>query len=185
MKRLLSSAWQTLLFRGIFAVLFAVLTFLWPAITLLSLIYLFAFYAIADGISTISGAWQHRQSEAHWGLLLFMGIVSLLAGILTLFFPGLTAIYLLFFIGFRAIFDGILSLVAAIRLRKEIQNEGLLALSGIISILFGIWVIARPGQGALALIWLISLFAFILGLILIVLALKARAWMKETGGAVR
>src|SRR6516225_3553914 len=114
-----------------------------------------------------------------------MGIVSLLAGILTLFFPGLTAIYLLFFIGFRAIFDGILSLVAAIRLRKEIQNEGLLALSGIISILFGIWVIARPGQGALALIWLISLFAFILGLILIVLALKARAWMKETGGAVR
>src|SRR6516225_5115236 len=112
-----------------------------------------------------------------------MGIVSLLAGILTLFFPGLTAIYLLFFIGFRAIFDGILTIAAAIRLRKEIQNEGLLALSGVISILFGVWVIARPGQGALAMLWLISLFALILGIILIVLAFRAKAWVTAGGKA--
>ncbi|HTQ28787.1 MAG TPA: HdeD family acid-resistance protein [Puia sp.] len=179
MKLLLSKAWQTILFRGIFAVLFAILAFLWPGITLVSLIYLFAFYAIADGISTIGGAWQQRKTDSSWGLLFFMGIISLLAGILTLFFPGLTAIYLLFFIGFRAIFDGILSIVAAIRLRKEIQNEGLLALSGVISILFGAWVIMRPGQGALAAVWLIAMFALVLGIMLIMLALRARAWLKQ------
>jgi uncharacterized membrane protein HdeD (DUF308 family) len=179
MKRLLSKAWQTLLFRGIFALLFAIMAFAWPGLTLVSLIYLFAFYAIADGVSTIGGAWQHRKTDGHWGLLLFMGIVSLLAGILTLFFPGLTAIYLLIFIGFRAIFDGVLSIIAAIRLRKEIENEWLLGLSGVVSILFGIWVIARPGEGALGLIWLIALVALFLGILLIVLALRARTWSKD------
>ena len=181
MKTLLSKAWQTLLFRGIFALLFGILAFAWPGLTLVSLIYLFAFYAIADGASTLAGALQHRKAEKNWALLFFMGLVSLIAGIVTLFVPGLTAIYLLIFIGIRAIMDGVLTIIAAIRLRKEITNEGWLALSGTISIVFGIWVIARPGAGAMAFITLIALFAVILGIFLIALAMKARRWGHHIG----
>jgi len=181
MKNLLSKAWQTLLLRGIFALLFGIMAFAWPGLTLVSLMYLFAFYAIADGASTLAGALQHRKTEKNWGILFFMGLVSLLAGIITLFVPGLTAVYLLIFIGVRAIIDGVLTIVAAIRLRKEITNEGWLAFSGVISIVFGIWVIARPGAGALAFVTLIAIFAVVLGIILIALALKARGWSRHIG----
>lgn len=182
MKKLLARAWQTILFRGLIALFFGILTFAWPGLTLISLIYLFAFYAIADGLSTLAGAWRQRKSNDQWGFLLLLGIVSFLAGILTLLFPGLTAIYLLIFIGLRAIFDGIVTIVAAIRLRKEMQGEGLMILSGVVSIIFGIWVVARPGAGALALIWTISIFAIVIGIVLIVLALKARNWAKTVAG---
>jgi uncharacterized membrane protein HdeD (DUF308 family) len=181
MKKLLAHAWQTLLLRGLFALAFGVVAFAWPGLTLVSLIYLFAFYAIFDGLSSISGAWAHRKTGGGWGLLLFMGVLSLLAGIFSLFFPGITAVYLLILIGVRAIFDGILTIMAAIRLRKEIDNEGWLALSGLISIVFGIWVIARPGAGALAFVSLIAIFAIVVGIILIILALKARGWSRAIG----
>jgi uncharacterized membrane protein HdeD (DUF308 family) len=180
MKNLLGKAWQMLLLRGIFALLFGLMALAWPGLTLVSLIYLFAFYAIADGIATMTAAWQQRKAENNWGLLFFIGIVSLLAGVLTLFFPGITAIYLIIFIGFRALFDGILTIVAAIRLRKEIQNEGWLILNGLVSVIFGLWVIFRPGEGAIALIWTIAIFALIIGIIHILLALKARKWLHRT-----
>jgi uncharacterized membrane protein HdeD (DUF308 family) len=177
MKKLLSKAWQMLLLRGVFALLFGLMAFAWPGLTLISLIYLFAFYVIADGVATMSGSWQQRKTDNSWGLIFFIGVISLLAGIITLFFPGLTAIYLIIFMGVRALLDGLLTIYAAIRLRKEIENEGWLILSGIISVLFGLWVIFRPGEGALALIWVIALFAVILGIVLILLALKARRWV--------
>jgi len=180
MKKLLARAWQTVLFRGIFAILFGIMAIAWPGLTLVSLIYLFAFYAIADGASTIAGAWQQRKTDDGWGFLFFLGVISLLAGIITLFYPGLTAIYLLIFIGLRAIFDGILTIVAAIRLRKEIKNEGLMILGGVISVIFGIWVVARPGEGAIAFITVIAIFATAYGVLMIFLALKARAWLRAT-----
>ena len=184
MKKLLAKTWQTLLWRGIFALLFGILAFAWPGLTLASLIYLFAFYAIADGLSNIAGSWQQRKTDGNWGLLMFMGLVSLVAGIITLINPGLTAVYLLILIGVRAIFDGVLSIVAAIRLRKEIENEGWLALGGLVSIIFGLWVIIRPGAGALALVWTIATVALILGIILILLALKARGWVNQASQKV-
>jgi len=183
MKNLLAKAWQMLLLRGIFALLFGLMALAWPGLTLVTLIYIFAFYAIADGIATMSGAWQHRKAGESWGLLFFIGIISLLAGVITLFFPGLTAIYLIIFIGIRALFDGILTIIAAIRLRKEIQNEGWLILNGLISVLFGIWVVLRPGEGALAFIWVIGFFALIIGIITILLALKARRWLHNPKSA--
>ncbi|PWT74326.1 MAG: hypothetical protein C5B59_11440 [Bacteroidetes bacterium] len=180
MKKLLAGSWQTLLFRGIIALLFGIMTFAWPHITLIWLIYVFAFYAIADGLSTLASAWKHRKTSSQWGFLLLIGIISLLAGILTLIYPHLTAIYLIFFIGFRAIFDGIVTIVAAIRLRKEIHNEGWMIFSGIISIVFGVWVVAAPGRGALALLLTISVFAIAFGIMLIGLSFRARGWAKTT-----
>jgi uncharacterized membrane protein HdeD (DUF308 family) len=161
MKKLLSNAWRTLLWRGIFALLFGIMAFAWPGLTITVFIYIFAFYVLADGLSTMSGAWQHRSTDSHWGFLFFSGIISVL--------------------GLRAIFDGIVTIIAAIRLRKEIENEGWMALGGIISILFGAWVIASPGEGALAFASVIAFFAILLGIILIALALKARSWSKNIG----
>ncbi|MOA40111.1 hypothetical protein D3C78_1619490 [compost metagenome] len=111
--------------------------------------------------------------------MLVIGIVSMAVGILTLIYPALSAVYLVIFMGFRALFNGILELIAAIRLRKEIENEAWLALNGIISMLFGLWVIVNPGAGALALIWLIAAYSVTIGFILIILAFKARSWSKQ------
>jgi uncharacterized membrane protein HdeD (DUF308 family) len=183
MKNLLGRAWQMLLLRGIFALLFGLMALAWPGLTLISLVYLFAFYAIADGVATLSGAWQHRKSEANWGLVFFIGIISLLAGLITLFFPGITAIYLIIFIGVRALIVGILTIIAAIRLRKEIENEGWLILNGVISVIFGLWVIIRPGEGALALISVIGIFALIIGIVTILLAIRARKWTQVVKSA--
>jgi uncharacterized membrane protein HdeD (DUF308 family) len=157
------------------------MAFAWPGLTITVFIYIFAFYVLADGLSTMSGAWQHRSTDSHWGFLFFSGIISVLAGLIALAYPGLTAVYLLILIGLRAIFDGIVTIIAAIRLRKEIENEGWMALGGIISILFGAWVIASPGEGALAFASVIAFFAILLGIILIALALKARSWSKNIG----
>ena len=184
MKNLLHNAWKTLFLRGIFAVFFGILTFIWPGLTLITLIYLFAFYSFADGFATLSGAWQNRKSGANWGLLFLSGIIGLLVGIITLFYPGLTAIYLIIFIGIRAILDGMLTMIAAIRLRKEINNEGMLALGGLISMLFGFWVILKPGQGALTFAWIVALFATVIGIILILLAFKAKEWVRAVSDKI-
>ncbi|UKJ06721.1 HdeD family acid-resistance protein [Solitalea lacus] len=178
MKTLLNRTWWSLLIRGMLSLIFGIIAISWSGIALQSLLYLFAFYAIADGISSIAVSLQHRK-VFNWVGMLLIGIISLLVGILTLIYPALSAIYLVIFMGFRALFNGIWEVLAAVRLRKEIENEAWLALNGIISILFGLWVILNPGAGALALIWLIAAYAVTIGFILIILAFKARSWSRQ------
>lgn len=179
MKTFLNRTWWSLLVRGILSIIFGIIAFSQSGITLLSLLILFAIYAIADGISAITVSLQHKKTSENSNFILLIGIVSLAVGILTLIYPALSAVYLIIFMGFRALFNGILELIAAIRLRKEIENEAWLALNGIISILFGLWVIVNPGAGALALIWLIAAYSITIGFILIILAFKARSWSRQ------
>ena len=173
MLQLLARRWWALALRGAIAVLFGLLTLFIPGVTLISLVLLFGFYAILDGIFDIVSAMQ--APSRHWPLLV-EGIVGIVAGLVTFMWPGITAMFLLYLIAFWAILTGVLEIVAGIRLREVIANEMLLILMGVISTLFGILIIIFPGAGALAIIIWIGAYAVVFGIILIVLAFRLRSF---------
>jgi uncharacterized membrane protein HdeD (DUF308 family) len=173
MLQLLARRWWALALRGVIAVLFGLLTFFIPGITLISLVLLFGFYAILDGIFDIVSAM--KAPGHHWPLLV-EGIVGIVAGLVTFMWPAITAMVLVYLIAFWAILTGLLEIVAGIRLREVIANEMLLILMGVISTLFGILIIIFPGAGALAIIIWIGAYAVVFGIILIVLAFRLRSF---------
>ncbi len=173
---ILSRGWWRLLLRGMAAIVFGVLTWLRPGISLAALVLLFGAYALADGILSVWTAIAGRRDQEYWWVLLLGGLLGIGVGLLTFYVPGLTALGLLFYIAIWAIGRGVLEIVAAIRLRKEIKGEWLLILGGLASVLFGALLMARPGAGALALLWLIAAYAVLYGIVLEVLAFKARAF---------
>ena len=180
---ILSKKWWVLLLRGALAIAFGVLTWTQPGITLSALVMLFGFYVLADGVL---GVWTaiagHRELD-HWIALVLWGAVSIGVGILTFTAPGLTAIALLFYVAIWAIATGALQIVAAIRLRKEIEGEWLLVLGGLVSVVFGVMLMSRPGVGALAVLGIIAIYAVIFGVILVILAFKVRSFGKRLSPA--
>ncbi len=163
--------WWVIALRGVFAIAFGILAFLWPGIALATLILLFGIYALADGICAVVTAVTHKIGIQRWWTF-FAGIVSIIAGILAFTWPGITALVLLYLIAAWAVVTGIFEILAAIELRKELSHEWLLILTGIVSVAFGVLVTANPGAGALSIIWLISIYAVILGVLLVVLGFR-------------
>lgn len=176
MNELLSNSWRSLAIRGAASLVFGILAALWPGLTLMWLIVIFAAYAIVSGLTSITAALQNRKTAEDWWLPLLTGIISVGAGIAAIMVPDLTTLVLVLVIGATAIATGILDIAMAIRLRKVIRGEGFLFLSGIVSIIFGISVFFFPGAGALALVWLISIYAILTGALLLMLAWRARSW---------
>lgn len=175
---ILARNWWVLLLRGIVAIAFGVVTWLQPGISVAALVLLFGAYSLADGVLGAWSAIAGRKEKEHWWVLLLEGLVGIGVGLLTLFAPGVTALALLFYIAIWAIATGVLEIVAAIRLRKEIEGEWLLVLGGLASVAFGVLLMARPGAGALAVLWLIAAYSIAFGVILVVLAVKARGFGK-------
>lgn len=164
--------WWLVLLRGLLAVIFAICVFAWPGIALFSLILAFGLWAGIDGIFALFAAFgpnvQHR-----WVFLL-EGIVGIAAAIVAFRYPGLTGLTLLFLIAWWAIVTGVLEIVAAFQLRKKISNEWWLALAGAASILFGVLLLINPGPGALAVLWIIAIYALVFGIAMIVLSFRLR-----------
>jgi uncharacterized membrane protein HdeD (DUF308 family) len=133
---------------------------------------------LLDGVFTLVTAFKDRAEYEHWWMLLLEGIAGTLAGVLTFVWTGITTLVLLYLIAAWALITGLLEIMAAIRLRKEIEGEWLLVLSGILSLLFGLILVVRPGAGALAVVWLIAFYAVAFGVLLIVLAFRLRSWHK-------
>jgi uncharacterized membrane protein HdeD (DUF308 family) len=171
MLHTLARNWWALALRGLVALMFGLLTFFLPGITLVTLILLFGAYALADGIFNIIAFF--RVASHHWALLI-EGLIGIIAGILTFVWPAITALALLYVIAFWAIFTGIFEIVAGIRLRKVITNEWLLLLMGILSLLFGLFVLIAPGVGALAIVLWIGAYALVFGIFLLALAFRLR-----------
>jgi uncharacterized membrane protein HdeD (DUF308 family) len=174
--------WMTLL-RGVISILFGIVIFAQPAISLLTLTLTFGIFAAADGITNIVSAIGGRKENENWWVLLLVGLAGVGAGVLTFITPGLTALALLFYVAAWAIATGLLEIVAAIRLRKEIEGEFWLFLAGLLSVAFGVLLMARPGLGALSVLWLIGGYAIAFGIILIGLALRARSFVRRTHAA--
>ncbi len=170
----LSRNWWLVVLRGVLGIAFGIITFVAPAISLAALVLLFGAYAFADGVFAIASAVRQRATTDRWWMLLLEGLVSIGAGLVTLFLPGITALVLLYIIAGWAVATGILELVAAVRLRKEIKHEWLLALSGIASVAFGVLIALFPGAGALALVIWIGAYAFVFGALLVGLGFRLR-----------
>lgn len=171
----LTRNWWALALRGIAAIIFGVLAFIWPGLTLLVFVTLFAFYAIIDGIFATMAAVRGQSTEEKWWALLLEGVLGITAGALALFLPGITALILLYIIAFRSLIFGIFEIVTAIRLRREISNEWMAVLSGVASVLFGVLLLLFPGAGALAVIFWIGAYAVIFGVLLLGLGIRLRA----------
>jgi len=166
--------WGWIVLRGVAAILFGILAFVLPGITLAVLVIVWGAYALADGILALVAAYRVRdQGKPFWSLVI-VGLLGIAAGIVTFIWPGMTALVLLLFIAAWAVVMGIFQIIAAIRLRKEIQNEWLLGLSGVLSVLFGIIMFAQPGAGALAVIWVIAAYAIVFGVLLVWLGLRLK-----------
>ena len=180
----LARNWWALALRGLFAVLFGIAAFALPGITLGALVLLYGAYAFVDGVFAITAALVGRTEGVPWWALLVEGLFGIAVGVLTMFWPGITALALLFMISAWAVVTGVLEIVAAIRLRKEIQGEWLLALSGILSVLFGLALVVNPGAGALAVVWLIGAYAIVFGLLLIALGFRLRSWSRMLSSMV-
>lgn len=171
----LSHNWWAVVLRGVLGLLFGIITFFAPGLSLAALVTLYGAYALVDGVFAIVSAVRRRGTE-RWGMLLLEGIAGIAAGLVTLVWPGITAIALLYLIAAWSLFTGIMEVVAAVRLRKVITGEWMLGLSGVLSIGFGILLMLFPGVGALAVVLWIGAYAIMFGALLIGLGFRLRSW---------
>jgi len=169
----LAQNWWVFLLRGILAIVIGILAFVWPGVTLVSLVLLFGIYAAADGILAIASAIAGHTPMPRWWLAI-VGVAGLAAAFMAFTRPGFTLAVLIVVIAAWAIVSGIMQIIGAIQLRKEIDNEWFLILSGIASVIFGGILLFRPGLGTLALIFTLGTFAVIEGLLLIAFSIRLK-----------
>ncbi len=175
MLRELAGRWWVFLLRGVAAILFGVLAVIWPGVTLLTLVLLYGFFALTDGVLAIVGAIRGSEYASRWWLAI-VGILGIAAGAVTLLWPGISSMVLMLCIAVWAIATGIMQIIGAISMRNAIDDEWLLVASGALSTIFGILLLTRPSAGVLALVFFISAYAIAYGAILIMLALKLRTY---------
>jgi uncharacterized membrane protein HdeD (DUF308 family) len=184
-KAAAKAVWWLVLMRGIFGVIFGVIALVSPGIALLTLVWLFGFYAILDGIAAIVIGIRTR-GEPHWVWTIVQGVVSVLAGAIALIWPGVTALTLLFVVAFWAIVLGIGEIGGAFASRKSGSNAwGWTLAAGILNVIFGVLLLIWPASGILTLIWLVGIFTLAGGIALIVLAFRVRPVAKSTADAFR
>lgn len=174
MLKMLFKNWWMILLKGTLLIIFGILAFLRPGITMTSLVIWFAAFMIADGVISLAAVISNWNSREDKWLLVAEGALGVLLGILIFRRPVIFEVFIAYLIGFWAIFSGISKIAMAIQLRKEMEGEGWLVLSGIMSILFGIIIFAQPMTGIATLMWIAGTFAVLVGILMIFLSLKLR-----------
>ena len=185
MLEALQRGWWLLVLRGVCAVLFGILAFVWPGITLVTLVILFGAYALFNGLLTLGVGVGAPKGAPGKGWLVLLGLLGVAAGVLTFFYPGITALTLLLLIAWWAIVTGIFEIASAVKLRKQLSNEWFLILSGALSVIFGVLLLARPGAGALSIVWLIGAYALLFGIFILALAAKLKGSLSAARKATR
>lgn len=179
----LHTNWWVLGLRGFTAVVFGLVTFLVPGLTLLVLVTWFGVYCLFNGVLTLVAAFRRSRHQPRWWALVLEGITSLLAGGLALVWPGITLLLVLSLIAFWAIVTGGLQMVTAVRLRKQLQGEWMLFGSGLLSVVFGVLLLLAPVTGVLVVSWWVGGYAFVAGIMLCVLAFRLRRAASGAPGA--
>ena len=175
MNMLLARNWWALLIRGVLAVVFGLIAFLNPGITLAALVLLFGAYSLVDGVFSIVAGLRAAQRHERWWPLALEGLLSIVVGIIVFLMPAAAAFALLMLASAWSIVTGLFRIAAAIRLRREIQGEWLLILNGVLSVAFGVVIALWPAAGLVTLVWLVGFYAIVFGVILIALAFRLRS----------
>jgi uncharacterized membrane protein HdeD (DUF308 family) len=173
MNAALARNWWAVALRGVFAILFGFIALLMPGATILALVLVFSAYMLADGVLAIVSAVRAARRNERWGLLVFQGVASILAGIAAFIWPGITVLVFITLVAAWSIVSGGLMLASAIRLRID-HGRWWLALSGLLSVIFGVLLVIAPLAGAVVLTWWIGAYALIFGVALLVLAYRLR-----------
>jgi len=160
----ISRNWWLVALRGALAVVFGIAAFVWPGITFGVLVLLFGAYAFIDGVVVLGFGLMAAGDHEQWWPLVLGGIVGIAVGVMTFMRPVAMALALVYVIGAWAIVTGLLEIVAAIRLRDVITSEWLMGFSGVLSIVFGVLVLAQPGSGALAMVFVFGFYAILAGI---------------------
>ena len=174
MQQMIGNFRTMFLFRGIAAILFGILALVWPKLTLYVLVLLFGIFAVITGITAVAAALRNTEEQG-WGLLLFEGILGILAGAVALVWPGITALAFLYLLAAWAILTGILEIVAPLSFPMSGGRALMSVLAGVVSIVFGMLIAARPASGLLTVVWLIGVYAIVLGIMYIVVYFQARS----------
>ena len=179
MIEMVVNKWWVFLLRGLAAIVFGVLAVVWPRITIQVLLILFGTYVLLDGIfSLVAGIVSIRLNKQWWEMII-SGVLGIAIGVLTFVWPNITGLVLLYFIAAWAVVIGIMDILIAIQLRREIEGERFMFLDGIFSLVIGVLLFFFPGTGALAAAWLIGLFAVAVGIIFIILSLRLRKFARN------
>lgn len=179
MLSIFTKNWWVFALRGLLAIIFGVLALIWPGITLVTLVILFGVFILLEGILNLVIGITSSDTNRRWWLTLIEGILGIGIAILTFIWPNITAVVLLYFIAAWALLTGLMEIFAAIRLRRMIEQEWVMILSGILSIIFAILLFVFPGESAISLVWLIGIFAIIIGFLLIILSFRLRKFHRE------
>jgi uncharacterized membrane protein HdeD (DUF308 family) len=171
---ILGRTWWVMLLRGIAAIVFGVIAVAWPGLTVFVLVILFGAYTLADGIIEIWSGLQARNVHDRWWVEILIGLAGVVAGILVMTWPGVSALALMYVIAAWMVVTGVLQIIQAIRLRQEISNEWLLGLSGALSLLLGAYFFAFPGSGAISLVWVIGIYAIMFGILLMIFSFRVK-----------
>jgi uncharacterized membrane protein HdeD (DUF308 family) len=172
----LADRWWLVVARGAVAIAFGLVAILAPQISVLALVILWGSYALVDGVLNLVSAPLKARAGGRWGWLLFEGLASIAAGLLTFAWPGITALVVLTFIAIRAVLGGIAEIAVAVRLRDQITDEWRLASAGILSVVFGVLLFAFPRAGAIGLMWMVGSYALLFGLLLVGLGFRLNSW---------
>lgn len=174
----LSRNWWMFTLRGLAAILFGIGTLFFPGVSLMTLVLLFGAYALVNGIfAIIAGARRGANRQVAWPFVL-EGILGIGVGVVTFFWPGITVLSLVLLIGAWALTTGLIEVAMAVKLRKVLAHEWLLALSGLLSIALAALIFFSPKAGALALVLWIGAYALAFGVLLVGFSLRLRAWGK-------
>jgi uncharacterized membrane protein HdeD (DUF308 family) len=174
MSEALARNWWSIALRGVLAIIFGAIAFILPGATMLSLVLVFAAYAVVDGVLAITSAVRSARRHERWSLLVLEGLVDVVAGEIAFLWPGLTLLTFVLLIAAWALLTGGLMTVAAFRLQQD-HGRWWLVSGGVASIIYGALLIAAPLIGALVLTWWLGAYALVFGVLLLILAFRLRS----------
>jgi uncharacterized membrane protein HdeD (DUF308 family) len=183
----IQGSWRAIAFRALVALAFGIAALVWPGLTLLALVLLFGAFVLVDGVTHLVAAFRARdegggadsgRGDRVW--LVLQGVLSVGVGVITFVWPAITALALVIVIAAWALLTGVFELIAAVRMRRAIDNEWLLVIGGVLAVAAGVLMAVRPDAGALAITWLIGWFAVFRGVLLLGLAWRVRQLTEAT-----
>jgi uncharacterized membrane protein HdeD (DUF308 family) len=173
--------WWAYAIQGLAALIFGILTLVWPSISLVVMIALFGAFAVVTGVMLIAASFNAAKRHLHWGSLLAVGILDVAAGVVTWFWPGLTALALLYLVVAWAAVTGVIYIVASVEMRDAIPHSWLMTLTGVLSLVLAVVLAVDPRDGILSLVWVVGLYAIIGGIAELAFAFHVHSLQDSVG----